>query len=181
MTCDSLSVLPRLFRRRDNRSAGQLLAPLLRNTVRELRRHHVPPQRAVALIEGGDGTDFSAGRVSRRTGWWLSLDGTAHRGGAALWIDRDARHWDDDSDPLVWHLESTRHPSRLPAWVLRSYGPRLRDGGSSTLEVVVDHRVEGGLAVVGSAGRDHNSHRWPFVDVIARAVAQAAERAGELS
>jgi len=175
MQYDPISVVDRLFHRGDN-SAGALLAPLLRSAVVELRRRHVAPQLAVAAIQPAGETDCLALRVTRRAGWWLNLYGaTAHRQGAALWIDRDGRHWDDDSDPSLWHLESARYPTRLPEWTLRTYGPRLRNGRPATLKVVADDHAPGGLAVVGSTGRDHHAVRWPFADLLARGIASAAE------
>ena len=159
-----------------NNEAGRLLAPALRDVAAELHRRHVPAQYEVGLIAtGGPGhEDF---KVSNRRGWWLELnEGTAQREGLALWIDRDGRHWDDSEVNPAWNLHSARNPERLPRWTPRADGPQHEKGRLPTFEVVVDRRVDGGLAVVSSFenGR-HGEIRRPLVEMMDQAVAKAAE------
>lgn len=157
---------------RRHNDLGELLAPLLHEAVAELRKRHVPLRHCTAVREDN-------GQVSRRSGWWLNLGGaTPHRHGIALWIDRDARQWDDATYEPFWRLQSTTRPARLPRWPLRSYGHRAGVGHAPTFAVAVDHRVDGGLVVTRLDSKDA-TERQPFRHLLDRGIADATlERCG---
>lgn len=164
-----LFVLQRILRRPRRSELGDLLAPLLQEAVAGLRKRNIPPEQYTVVVEGKT-------RVSQRIGWWLDLGGaTPRRYGMALWIDQDARHWDDSAYAPFWHPQSTRNPARPPQWTLGSYGHRAGDHRPPAFTVTVDHRVEGGLVVTPLDGNHDEVARRSFRDLIAYGVAKAQD------